>query len=86
MDDSDLISGTIRGFLEGIPSLWYPWRMRRKKKSVLRGLLRDREYKWRSTEALQSSIAATRQETEELLLEIGARRSGDKQDLWTIKR
>jgi hypothetical protein len=86
MDESDLVSGGIRGFLEGAACLWRPWRMRRKKKRVLRGLLRDSKYEWRSTGALQNSIAANRQETEELLLEIGARRSGDKQDLWTLKK
>jgi hypothetical protein len=86
MEESDLVSGGIRGFLEGAASLWRPWRMRRKKKGVLRGLLRDSKYEWRSTEALQNSIAANRPETEELLLEIGARRSGDGQNLWTLKK
>jgi hypothetical protein len=87
MDDSEALGATIRAFLEAAASGWRPWRIRRKKKRTLRKLLlKDDRFAWRTTEALQNSIAADRRETEELLIQIGARKSGDKQDLWTLKK
>jgi len=58
------------------------------RKNLLREMLEDRYYsdRWRKLETLMHVIGADEETTKRLLLEIGARGSEDKQDLWGLRK
>ena len=86
MSESELVLAIAIAFLASLEAWYYERKIRRIKKAALAGLLDDDKYDWRTLRVLQSAIADNRKSTEYLLLEIGARRSTDGQDLWTLKR
>lgn len=53
-------------------------------KDVLRVLLSDPRYTWRRLERLANVIGADRSTTTRLLLELGARASGNNPELWAL--
>ncbi len=58
-----------------------------KRKELLMTMLEDERFTWRQLETLMHVIGADEETTKRLLLEIGARGSEDKQELWgLIKR
>ena len=58
-----------------------------RRKQLLMTMLESERFKWRNLETLMHVIGADEETTKRLLLEIGARGSEDKQELWgLIKR
>jgi len=57
-------------------------------KTLLREMLEDQRFsgRWRKLETLVHVIGADEETTKRLLLEIGARGSEDKQDLWGLQK
>lgn len=86
MHESELVAAFLLALVASAEAWWYRRKIRRIKKCSLFALLSDGKYEWRTLAVLQSAVAEDRKATEELLLEIGARRSLDGQDLWTIKK
>jgi hypothetical protein len=59
-------------------------RARNRKKEILRGRLLKDGWKWRTFGSLCRSIREDEYVTKELLIEIGARASTKRKDVWTI--
>ena len=58
------------------------------RKDLLKEMLEDESYpeRWRKLDGLMHVIGANEETTKRLLLEIGARGSEDKQELWGLKK
>jgi hypothetical protein len=59
-------------------------RRRRFQRKVLRKLLTDGRYEWRTLKSLSRSIREQETTTKELLTELGARASTSAKDVWTL--
>jgi hypothetical protein len=57
-------------------------RVRRRR---LRALLEDSRWKWRSMDTLRAAVGCDEATTSALLLEIGASRSMETRDMWTLR-
>ena len=79
------IASLIQALLEaakGLPGL----RRDQKRKDLLRSMLEDKTYKWRSLSTLARSIGASDDKTRELLISIGARAStAQGSEVWGLK-
>ena len=85
MDESGLIVALVMAVATAAVDRYHRWNIKRIRKSALRSLLNDEKYQWRTLTTLQDAVAEDRKNTVKLLLEIGARRSLEGQDLWTTK-
>ena len=66
---------------KGLPGL----RRDQKRKSILRAMLEDPRFEWRSIETLARSVGAPEAKTRELLISIGARASaGGSSEVWGL--
>jgi hypothetical protein len=66
---------------QGVPAL----RRDRQRRSILRDMLEDPSYEWRSVSTLARSIGASDDQARELLISIGARASaGSGDELWGL--
>jgi hypothetical protein len=52
---------------------------------ILRSHLLKDNYKWRSIKQLARAIGQTPEVTTDLLIEIGARRSAEENNMWTLE-
>jgi hypothetical protein len=67
---------------KGVPGL----RRDQKRKRMLREMLEDDRYQWRSLATLARTIGASEEKTKELLISIGARAStGRGEELWGLR-
>jgi hypothetical protein len=80
----EYIPWIILGCVVAVEEIWHKFRIKRLRKKILRGMLLDPRWEWRSTEILQRVIASDQNETIELLLEIGAKRNEKDNDVWTL--
>jgi hypothetical protein len=75
-----LVTGLLDA-AKGLPGL----RRDRKRKSILRGMLEDPLYEWRSITTLARSIGASEDKTRDLLISIDARASTARgSELWGL--
>lgn len=66
---------------------WYRRRrVREIKKDILRGMLEDEAWEWRTIAALHRKIRESPETTRELLMEIGATASVGEKEVWTLKK
>lgn len=76
----DLVTGLLDA-AKGLPGL----RRDQKRKSILRDMLEDPLYEWRSIAKLARSIGASEDKTRDLLISIDARAStGSGPELWGL--
>lgn len=62
------------------------WRRDRRQKQILRELLSDPRFEWRSIDTLARAIGAPDDRTRELLVMIGARAStGSGREVWALR-
>ena len=67
---------------KGVPGL----RRDQKRKQILRDMLEDPRYQWRSLARLARASGTSEEKTRELLVSIGARASGGRgEELWGLR-
>ena len=77
---AELLSKLL-GAAGGLPGV----RRDRKRKAILRTMLQDSRFEWRSISTLARSIGASEEKTRELLISIGGRASAQgKTELWGL--
>jgi hypothetical protein len=59
-------------------------RARNRQKEILRKMLLNPRYKWRTFKSLRLSIRQDENSTKELLIELGAHASTKSKDAWTL--
>jgi hypothetical protein len=87
MSDTQELGEMFSGFLNGsvlfLYRLFSERRLRNRQKEILRKSL-SHEWKWRSFKSLCRAIREDEQTTKALLIEIGARSSTKRKDVWTL--
>jgi hypothetical protein len=88
MEVGNLIEGALLGLggASGIWAFFHRLPMRSLKKAVLREMLLDERWDFRSIELLKRAISEDEKSTEEFLIEIGARRNELEKNSWTLKK
>ena len=76
----EIVSGIVRGITAVLSDAWAI----RLKKKVLRTMLTHSRYKWRTISTLSRSIRESRDVTEEMLLQMGARPDESGKPIWTL--
>lgn len=92
MPELDLIVAAILGgvvtvfsqFILHIAQDQWDNRHDKNKTNLLKKLLEDKQYEWRSIKTLSAVIGESEQETKRLLLQINARGSENADDLWSL--
>lgn len=74
----------VIGFVIGGYEVWTRARLKRLRKHVLRELLGDSHYDWRSLRRLAHSIGLDEQSTKDLLIEVHATPDATGKDLWKL--
>jgi hypothetical protein len=90
MEVSELVAAIVAGVLIGVVSVGWKlrlnYRLRQQKKDILRGMLTDGRWEWRTIESLSLVIREDQAKTRELLIEIRAHASTDKKEVWTLTK
>ena len=84
MEEGFLVSAFVLALVVALEEWYRRHRIREVKKEILRAMLEDEKWEWRTIEALQRKIRESPETTRELLLEIGATASTGQREVWTL--
>jgi hypothetical protein len=84
MGVEELIWNFVNAIFLSLVGIFSSQRARSRKKDILRGRLSKDGWKWRTLGSLCRSIREDEVPTKELLIEIGARASTKRKDVWTL--
>ena len=84
--DDEVIRGFATAVCAIVCDLFSRHRAKKFRIRTLETRLLKEDYKWRSLGQLSRAIGQSPEATTDLLIEIGARRSASKKDVWTLER
>lgn len=85
MDEAVIVLVTI-GIVLALMEVFHRYRVERLRKRILRNMLTDERWSWRTIEALHRAIGLDPGPTRELLIKIGARASVLEKEVWTLEK
>lgn len=80
----ELCLNIVNALVLSLAGLFSEYWVRNRKKRILRNRLSKDGWKWRRFESLRRAIRESDYMTRELLIELGARASTKRKDVWTL--